>query len=171
MGEDQLVGELAALQRSLAAPVDVDVGDLPNLYRLLGVLLAQGEPPLCRIKTRHPLPERPSVANMCATHENLRPATFSKHALFPVRAGKASAGRCRDRHCVGQRRSRQRRRASTSVSTPMERREYSWWPSVRGARGEPMAGQHDISGGSRSLGTRDVLAFAWGRNPGCLRVA
>src|ERR671910_2643328 len=96
------IRELAVLQRSLAAPVGVDVGDLPNLYRLLGVLLAQGEPPLCRIKTRHPLPERPSVANMCATHENLRPATFAEHALFPVRAGKASAGRCGDRLCDGE---------------------------------------------------------------------
>jgi hypothetical protein len=32
------------------------------------------------------------VANMCATHENLRPATFAEHALFPVRAGKAPTG-------------------------------------------------------------------------------
>jgi hypothetical protein len=31
--QDQLVRELAFLQRSLAAPVGVDVGDLPNLYR------------------------------------------------------------------------------------------------------------------------------------------
>jgi hypothetical protein len=31
--QDQLVRELAVLQRSLAAPVGVDVGDLPNLYR------------------------------------------------------------------------------------------------------------------------------------------
>src|SRR5215217_8921391 len=43
--EDQLVGELAVLQWALAAPVGVDVGDLTNLYRPFGVLLAQGEPP------------------------------------------------------------------------------------------------------------------------------
>ncbi len=41
----QLVGELAVLQRSLTVPIGVDVGDLADLYRLLGVLLAQGEPP------------------------------------------------------------------------------------------------------------------------------
>src|SRR5918994_2745013 len=53
----QLVGELAVLEMSLAAPVGVDVGDLAYLYSLLGALLAQGEPPLPRIKTKHPLPE------------------------------------------------------------------------------------------------------------------
>jgi hypothetical protein len=87
----QLVGELAVLQRSLTAPIGVDVGDLADLYRLLGVLLAQGEPPLCRIKTKLPLPERPSVTNMCATHEKQRPATFPEHALFSVH-GEAPAG-------------------------------------------------------------------------------
>jgi hypothetical protein len=67
--QDQLVRELAVLERSLAAPVGVDVGDLPDLYRLLGVLLTQGQPPLRRGKTRHPLPTRPRAANACATHE------------------------------------------------------------------------------------------------------
>jgi hypothetical protein len=43
--EDELVGELAVLEVSLVAPVGVDVGDLPDLYRSLGVLLAQGWPP------------------------------------------------------------------------------------------------------------------------------
>jgi hypothetical protein len=33
------------LQGSLAAPIGVDVRNLPDPYRLLGVLLAQGEPP------------------------------------------------------------------------------------------------------------------------------
>jgi hypothetical protein len=56
----QLVGELAVLQRSLTAPIGVDVGDLADLYRLLGVLLAQGEPPPIlfigsRRKTLYPL--------------------------------------------------------------------------------------------------------------------
>ena len=36
--EDELVGELAVLKRPLAAPVRVDVGDLPDLYGLLDVL-------------------------------------------------------------------------------------------------------------------------------------
>ena len=43
--QDQLVGELAVLELSLVAPVGVDVGDLPDLSGLLGVLLAQGQPP------------------------------------------------------------------------------------------------------------------------------
>src|SRR3712207_5379735 len=37
--EDQLVGELAGLSSLLGAPVGVDVGHLPNLDRLLGMLL------------------------------------------------------------------------------------------------------------------------------------
>jgi hypothetical protein len=90
--QDRLVRELAVLQRSLAALVGVDVGDLPNLYRLLGVLLAQGEPPHRRDGRRHPVPARHGVANACATHENLRPATFPGHALFSIRAGEAPAG-------------------------------------------------------------------------------
>jgi len=58
--QDELVGELAVLQFALAsspwlvrlaAPVGVCVGDLGNLYRLLGVPSAQGEPPLRPIKT------------------------------------------------------------------------------------------------------------------------
>ena len=89
--QDRLVGELAVLQRSLAALVGVDVGDLPNLYRLLGVLLAQGEPPHRRVRTRHPVPARHGVANACATHENLRPATFPEHA-FSAYAGEAPIG-------------------------------------------------------------------------------
>src|SRR5918997_2224823 len=40
--EDQLVGKFALLQRSLVAPVGVDVGHLPNHYSLLGVLLRHG---------------------------------------------------------------------------------------------------------------------------------
>ncbi len=40
--EDELVGELAGLSSLLRAPVGVDVGDLPNLDRLLGVLLLTG---------------------------------------------------------------------------------------------------------------------------------
>jgi hypothetical protein len=43
--QDELVGELAVLKLSLVAPVGVDVGDLADLYTLLGVLLARGEPP------------------------------------------------------------------------------------------------------------------------------
>src|SRR5918997_1489422 len=82
--QDELVGELTVLQRSLAAPVGVDVGDLPNLYCLLRVLLAQGEPPHSRVTTRQPLPERPSVANACATHEKQRPSRNTP--LSPLRA-------------------------------------------------------------------------------------
>ena|SRR4028119_1918664 len=43
--EDELVGELAVLKRPLAAPVGVDVGDLPDLYGLLDVLPTQGLSP------------------------------------------------------------------------------------------------------------------------------
>jgi hypothetical protein len=43
--QDQQVRELAILQRSLATPVGVDVRHLADPIRLLGVLLAQGEPP------------------------------------------------------------------------------------------------------------------------------
>src|SRR3712207_6229761 len=38
--QDQLVGELAVLEGTLAAPVGVDVGDLPHLYGRLGLLLS-----------------------------------------------------------------------------------------------------------------------------------
>src|SRR5215217_209611 len=67
--QDELVGELAVLKRSLAAPVGVDVGDLAYLYRLLSVLLAQGGPPLPRVKTKQPLPEGLVRQTVCATHE------------------------------------------------------------------------------------------------------
>src|SRR5215211_1477356 len=43
--QDQQVRELAVLQRSLATPVGVDVRNLADPYRLLGVLPAQGDPP------------------------------------------------------------------------------------------------------------------------------
>src|SRR5215217_2549806 len=43
--QDQQVRELAVLQRSLATPVGVYVRHLANPFRLLGVLLTQGEPP------------------------------------------------------------------------------------------------------------------------------
>src|SRR5918994_4264929 len=59
--ENQLVGELAVLQWSLATPVGVHVGDLPDLYCLLGVLLAQGDPPrigiVGRVLLTHPTPQ------------------------------------------------------------------------------------------------------------------
>ena len=85
--QDRLVRELAVLQRSLAALVGVDVGDLPNLYRLLGVLLAQGEPPHRRDGRRHPVPAKPGVANACATHEDPQPATSSENSAFPRTRG------------------------------------------------------------------------------------
>src|ERR671916_1020870 len=92
--QDQLVRELAVLQRSLIAPVGVDVGDLPNLYRLLGVLLAQGEPPPPRrVRTRDPVPARASEANACPTHEDppicdlLRELAVPSHTREEAQAG------------------------------------------------------------------------------------
>ena len=81
--QDQLVGELAVFNLSLVAPVGVDVGDLSDLYTLLGVLLARGEPPrvsvtdeelltylVCRLM-RDELPRIPyrrSSHNSCSTY-------------------------------------------------------------------------------------------------------
>src|SRR5918995_2555804 len=79
------IRELAVLQRSLAAPVGVDVGDLPNLYRLLGVLLAQGEPPLCRIKTRHLYREAWRGKHMRCSRE---PATSDLRGTRPCPASR-----------------------------------------------------------------------------------
>jgi hypothetical protein len=50
--EDELVGELAGLSSLLGAPVGVDVGDLPNLDGLLGLLL------LAMLLIRHESPPR-----------------------------------------------------------------------------------------------------------------
>src|SRR5215204_6839004 len=74
----QLVGELAVLKRSLAAPVGVDVGDLPNLYGSFGVLLAHGQPPHPRVKTKQPLPEGLPHQTVCATHETSTKTKLAK---------------------------------------------------------------------------------------------
>jgi hypothetical protein len=70
--QDQLVGKLAVLQLALAATVGVQVGYLPDPYRLLGVLLAYRQSTSRWVERRHPVAAEPGIAKAQAARENLR---------------------------------------------------------------------------------------------------